>query len=77
MSVLRDLHTHTTASDGQYAPAELVKLAKARGLSVLAITDHDTIAGVNKAQSTGNALGLWVICGVELSEKEHPPRREV
>ena len=44
---LCDLHTHTTASDGQYTPAELVRLAKEKGLSVLAVTDHDTIAGVD------------------------------
>ena len=37
MSALCDLHTHTTASDGQYAPAELVRLAKKRGLSILAV----------------------------------------
>lgn len=68
---LCDLHTHTTASDGQYAPAELVRLAKDRGLSVLAVTDHDTIAGVDEAIGAGEALGLRVIRGVELSAKEH------
>ena len=72
MRVLCDLHTHTAASDGQYTPAELVGLAKQRGLSVLAVTDHDTIAGVDEAQRTGSALGVQVIRGVELSAKEHP-----
>lgn len=72
MSVLCDLHTHTTASDGQYTPTELVGLAKARGLSILAVTDHDTIAGVAEAQRAGNALGLTVIRGVELSAKDYP-----
>lgn len=67
-----DLHTHTTASDGQYTPAELVRLAKERGLDVLAVTDHDTIAGVGEAQQSGAALGLTVIRGVELSAKDHP-----
>lgn len=67
---LCDLHTHTTASDGQYTPAELVRLAKERGLSVLAVTDHDTIAGVDEAMEAGEALGLRVIRGVELSAKE-------
>ena len=67
-----DLHTHTSASDGQYTPGQLVKLAKERGLSVLAVTDHDTIAGVGEAMETGAALGLRVIRGVELSAKEHP-----
>ena len=71
MSVLCDLHTHTTASDGQYAPAELVGLARKNGLQVLAVTDHDTIAGVNEAQRAGDKLGLRVIRGVELSAKEH------
>ena len=68
---LCDLHTHTTASDGQYSPAELVMLAKERGLDVLAVTDHDTIAGVNEARRAGETLGLVVIQGVELSAKEH------
>lgn len=70
-AVLADLHTHTTASDGQYTPAELVRLAKARGISVLAVTGHDTIAGVDEAQSKGDALGLRVVRGVELSAREH------
>lgn len=67
-----DLHTHTTASDGQYTPAELAGLAKKRGLSILAVTDHDTIAGVAEAQRAGEALGLTVIRGVELSAEEYP-----
>ena len=66
-----DLHTHTTASDGQYAPAQLVRLAKEWGLSVLAVTDHDTIAGVDEAMEAGKTLGLQVIRGVELSAREH------
>lgn len=67
-----DLHTHTTASDGQYSPAELVRLAKRRGLSVLAVTDHDTIAGVAEAQRAGSEVGVTVIRGVELSAREYP-----
>lgn len=70
--MLCDLHTHTTASDGQYTPAELAALAKKRGLSVLAVTDHDTIAGVAEAQRAGSVLGLTVIRGVELSAKDYP-----
>ena len=72
MSALCDLHTHTTASDGQYTPAELVGLAKRRGLALLAVTDHDTIAGVDEAAEAGEALDLKVIRGVELSAKEYP-----
>lgn len=67
-----DLHTHSTASDGQYSPEELVRLAKNHGIEVLALTDHDTIAGVDEAMAAGKALGLRVIRGVELSAKEHP-----
>ncbi len=70
MSALCDLHTHTTASDGQYSPAELVRLAKQHSIQVLAVTDHDTIAGVAEAKSAGEALGVTVIRGVELSARE-------
>ena len=71
MTYLADLHTHTTASDGQYAPTRLVRMAKEKGLQVLAVTDHDTIAGVNEARHAGKKLGLRVIRGVELSAREH------
>ena len=70
--MLADLHTHTTASDGQYAPAELVGLARARGLEVLAVTDHDTIAGVDEAMEAGRGAGVEVIRGVELSASARP-----
>lgn len=66
-----DLHTHTTASDGQYTPARLVKLAKARGLEVLAVTDHDTLGGISEAVRTGESLGVLVIPGIELSAREY------
>ncbi len=72
MITFADLHTHTTASDGQYTPSELAALAKTRGLDVLAVTDHDTIAGVDAAAAAGARLGLRVIRGVELSAKEYP-----
>ena len=51
MIFVSDLHTHTTASDGQYSPSELARLAKRRGLEVLAVTDHDTIAGGSEAMA--------------------------
>ena len=50
-----DLHTHTTASDGSYTPTELVRYAKKKGLSAIAITDHDTIAGVEEASQRSTA----------------------
>ncbi|MUT66801.1 PHP domain-containing protein [Paenibacillus sp. NEAU-GSW1] len=62
-----DLHTHTTASDGTNCPAVNVRLAKAAGLSAVAITDHDTMAGVEEAIAEGEKLGIEVVPGVELS----------
>lgn len=64
-----DLHAHTTASDGSYTPTELVRYAKKKGLSALAITDHDTIAGVEEASIEGRKLGIRVIPGAELSTR--------
>jgi hypothetical protein len=62
-----DLHSHSTWSDGLLSPAELVAEAAARGLGVLALTDHDTVAGVPEAQTAGAIHGIEVIPGVELS----------
>ena len=64
-----DLHAHTTASDGSYTPTELVRDAKKKGLSAIAITDHDTIAGVEEAFIEGRKLGIRVIPGAELSTR--------
>lgn len=66
-----DLHTHSTASDGQYTPSELVRLAKDRGLEVLALTDHDTLDGLAEAVRAGEEQGIHVIQGIELSAKEY------
>jgi predicted metal-dependent phosphoesterase TrpH len=62
-----DLHTHSTASDGVLAPAELARQARAAGLDVIGLTDHDSTAGVAEAQAAGAALGLRVIAGVEVN----------
>ncbi len=62
-----DLHTHSTASDGLLAPAQLVALAVARGLRTLALTDHDTIAGLPEASAAAAAAALRFVPGVELS----------
>ncbi|WP_169083164.1 PHP domain-containing protein [Paenibacillus sp. PL91] len=64
---LADLHTHTTASDGMQSPAENVRLAKEAGLAAIAITDHDTVAGVAEAMLEGKRLGITVVPGVEVS----------
>ena len=55
MSGLCDLHTHTAASDGQHTPAELVRLAKDRGLSVLAVTDAGSRLGISRKTFTRRA----------------------
>lgn len=66
-----DLHTHSTASDGQYTPAELAGLVKKRGTEVWALTDHDNVDGVEEAKAAGEQLGLRVIQGVELSADDY------
>src|SRR5437868_11613901 len=62
-----DLHLHTTCSDGTYTPAQVVELASRCGLSALAITDHDTMAGVPAAQAAAAAAGITLVPGVEIS----------
>lgn len=62
-----DLHTHTTESDGSMTPVELVRYAHAKGLAAVAITDHDTIGGLDDAAKEGRRLGIEVIAGVEIS----------
>jgi len=64
---LIDLHVHSTASDGSYSPAEVVRQAKAGGLTAMALTDHDTVDGLPEAVAAGDRLGLEVIPGVEIS----------
>ena len=65
-----DLHTHSTASDGQYSPSCLVQQAKQAGIGVVALTDHDTVAGVEEACQAGLRYGITVLRGVELGAKE-------
>ncbi|MDR0897325.1 MAG: PHP domain-containing protein [Oscillospiraceae bacterium] len=62
-----DLHLHTHASDGSNAPSEMMRLAKAAEIAVVAVTDHDTVAGVQGAKEAAKALGLALIPGLELS----------
>lgn len=63
---LIDLHVHTTASDGTYTPREIVKYALQQGIKALAITDHDTIDGVEEALAASQEFGVEVIPGVEI-----------
>src|SRR5579863_3768056 len=63
----RDLHTHSTASDGALAPASLVAAAAGAGLRELALTDHDTAAGLEEAAAAARVHGLQFIPAVEIS----------
>ena len=65
-----DLHTHSTASDGAKAPADVARAAKAVGLSAFALTDHDTVAGLAEARASAESAGIRLINGVELSAVE-------
>lgn len=67
-----DFHAHTTASDGTFTPTELVRAALAAGLTYLAVTDHDTTAGIPEALAAARGTGLRLLPGVELSA-EGPP----
>jgi hypothetical protein len=64
---LVDLHSHSTASDGAHPPSAVVEAASAAGLAAIALTDHDTMAGVDEAAAAGEQLGVRVVPGVELS----------
>ena len=64
-----DLHTHSTASDGTQSPAEVVELAAAAGLDVLALTDHDSAGGWGDATSAAVRTGVTLVPGMEISTK--------
>ena len=68
-----DLHNHTTASDGEYSPTELVTLGKELGLQAIGVTDHDTLNGLAEALATGEKLGIRVVPGVEVSLRFRRP----
>jgi predicted metal-dependent phosphoesterase TrpH len=61
-----DLHTHSTASDGSLSPSELINEAKKRELSAIALTDHDTLGGLQEAARAAEALGIRFIPGIEI-----------
>lgn len=67
MGVCHDLHSHSRCSDGSLSPAELVRHARACGVDVLALTDHDTTAGVAEARAAARESGMRLIAGVEIS----------
>lgn len=64
-----DLHTHTTCSDGHTPPRELIRLAKAAGVHVIAVTDHDSVEALPECIDEGRAQGVRVVAGIEVSSR--------
>ena len=62
-----DLHSHSTASDGLLTPTELVNRAVEQGVEMLALTDHDTVAGIAEAKQAAQNQPIYFISGVEIS----------
>ena len=62
-----DLHIHTICSDGTWTPREVVLRAKKLNLAAISITDHDSVAGLEEAITTGEELGIEVVPGIEMS----------
>ena len=62
-----DLHVHTSASDGQYSPAQIIQKAVEKNIKVIAITDHDTTAGLEEAKNEGKKSDIIVVPGIELN----------
>jgi predicted metal-dependent phosphoesterase TrpH len=74
-----DLQSHSTHSDGALSPEAVVELAAEAGVELLALTDHDTVAGVSEAIAAGDCLGVRVVPAVELSavDADSPHPREL
>lgn len=62
-----DLHCHSTASDGVFSPTEIVQRAAEKGVNVLALCDHDTVAGIEEARIVAKESGIELVSGVEIS----------
>lgn len=69
MKGMADLHMHSTYSDGMYTPQELAAMAKAAGITVMALTDHDTLKGLPEMEQAAAAAGIDFIPGVEFSAR--------
>ncbi|MDD5461926.1 MAG: PHP domain-containing protein [Methylococcales bacterium] len=67
MTEIYDLHCHSSVSDGALSPTELIQRAHQQGVTALALTDHDTTAGLAEAQACAKLEGIRLIAGVELS----------
>lgn len=75
--MIADLHCHSRLSDGSLGIDDLVFFAKRAGLEFMALTDHDTMAGVTRAQVLGKRLGIEVLAGVEISCRDPDTRQPV
>ncbi|MEX2582957.1 MAG: PHP domain-containing protein [Gemmatimonadota bacterium] len=64
-----DLHLHTWVSDGDASPSDIVRLASSAGLAVIAVTDHDTAAGVAEARAAADLVSMTVVPGIEVSTR--------
>lgn len=62
-----DLHIHTTKSDGSKTPAQVVQWAKDKGIEVMAITDHDSVAGLEEGREEAKKCGIKFVDGIEFS----------
>ncbi len=62
-----DLHVHTTASDGTFSPSDIISLAKKTGLAAMAITDHDTVSGIDEAINEAQKVNFELIPGIEIN----------
>ncbi|MBO2517674.1 MAG: hypothetical protein CW338_10500 [Clostridiales bacterium] len=67
---IADLHMHSSCSDGQYDPTELMKKAHEKGVNIISLTDHDTMLGTKAARDAAVQLGMRFISGVEISSGE-------
>jgi len=67
MNIPCDIHIHTTFSDGHNTPSEVVAMAKKTGLTVMAVTDHDTVAGLEEGVAAAKEAGITCIAGIEFS----------
>ncbi len=67
VGIVADFHLHSNCSDGALSPTELVEQAAARGLRVIAVTDHDTVAGYEEAARAGQRWGVVAVPGIEVS----------
>lgn len=65
-----DLHTHSSVSDGTETPTELVEAARAAGVDVLGITDHDTVGGWQEAEAAARRAGITLVRGIEITCRE-------